>query len=75
MKISPKSNIENQQEIWEKWIEAQQLILDKNSQPIEIAGYQQPYEINPIRLQFKTNLKQKLKKNTSITPAGLYHKN
>jgi hypothetical protein len=59
LEISPKSNIENQQEIWEKWIEAQQLILNKNSQPIEIIGYQQPIDINPTRLQFKTKLKQK----------------
>lgn len=59
LEISPKSNIENQQEIWEKWIEAQQLILDKNSQPIEIVGYQQPFDVSPTRLQFKTNLKQK----------------
>jgi len=58
LEISPKSNIENQQEIWEKWIEAQQLILDKNSQPIEIVGYQQP-DVSTTRLQFKTNLKQK----------------
>ncbi|MBE9467945.1 MAG: AAA family ATPase [Bacteroidetes bacterium] len=58
LEISPKSNIENQQEIWGKWIEAQQLILDKNSQPIEIVGYQQP-DISTTRLQFKTKLKQK----------------
>jgi hypothetical protein len=58
LEISPKSNIENQQEIWEKWIEAQQLILERNSQPIEISGYDQPINVSPIRMQFWTKLKQ-----------------
>lgn len=59
LEISPKSNIENQREIWEKWIEAQKLILDKNSLPIEISGYDQPIDVSPIRMQFRTKLKQK----------------
>lgn len=59
LEISPKSNIENQQEIWEKWIEAQELILEKNSQPIEISGYAPPIDVSPIRMQFRTKLKQK----------------
>lgn len=59
LEISPKSNIENQQEIWEKWIEAQEIILDKNSQPIDVAGYDQPIDVSPIRKQFRTKLKQK----------------
>lgn len=59
LEISPKSNIENQQEIWEKWIEAQQLIIEKNSKPIKISGYEQPIKIHEKLFQFKTKLKQK----------------
>ncbi|MCB0537049.1 MAG: AAA family ATPase [Bacteroidetes bacterium] len=59
LEISPKTNIENQQEIWEKWIEAQELILEKNSQPIEISSYDQPIDVSPIKMQFRTKLKQK----------------
>jgi hypothetical protein len=59
LEISPKSNIENQQDIWEKWIEAQQLILNRLSQPIQIAGYDSPIEVNPYRWQFRIRLKQK----------------
>lgn len=59
LEISPKSNIENQQEIWEKWIEAQELILEKNSQPIEISGYDPPIDVSPVKMQFRTKLKQK----------------
>jgi len=59
LEISPKSNIENQLEIWEKWIEAQEIILDKNSQPIEITGYDQPIDVSPTRMHFRTRLKQK----------------
>lgn len=56
--ISPKSEIENQQEIWDKWIEAQQLILNKNSQPIEIVSYKQPIQIHDSLYQFQVKLKQ-----------------
>ncbi|MFD2540748.1 AAA domain-containing protein [Lacinutrix gracilariae] len=58
LEISPKSEIENQQEIWDKWIEAQQLILNKNSQPIEIVNYDQPIQFNESRYQFRVKLKQ-----------------
>ena len=58
LEISPKSEIENQQEIWDKWIEAQKLILDKNSQPVEIVNYDFPKEINKTLFQFKVKLKQ-----------------
>ncbi|WP_156875594.1 AAA domain-containing protein [Lacinutrix venerupis] len=58
LEISPKSEIENQQEIWDKWIEAQQLILYKNSQPLEIVSYEQPKELDESRYQFRVKLKQ-----------------
>lgn len=56
--ISPKSEIENQQEIWDKWIEAQQLILNKNSQPLEVLNYDQPIQIHESLYQFRVKLKQ-----------------
>lgn len=58
LEISPKSEIENQQEIWDKWIEAQQLILNKNSQPLEIVKYDQPINIHESLYQFRVKLKQ-----------------
>lgn len=58
LEISPKSEIENQQEIWDKWIEAQQLILNKNSQPVEIVKYDQPINIHESLYQFRVKLKQ-----------------
>ncbi|MEP0213385.1 MAG: AAA domain-containing protein, partial [Cellulophaga sp.] len=58
LEISPKSEIENQQEIWDKWIEAQQLILNKNSQPLEIVKYDQPISIHESLYQFRVKLKQ-----------------
>lgn len=58
LEISPKSEIENQQEIWDKWIEAQQLILNKNSQPLEIVKYDQPIHIHESLYHFRVKLKQ-----------------
>lgn len=58
LEISPKSEIENQQDVWDKWIEAQQLILRKNSQPIEIISYDHPIKINDLLYQFRVKLKQ-----------------
>lgn len=58
LEISPKSEIENQQEIWDKWIEAQKLILNKNSQPLEIVKYDQPIIIHESLYQFRVKLKQ-----------------
>ena len=58
LEISPKSEIENQQEIWDKWIEAQKLILNKNSQPIEIESYQQVRKETDSFYQFRVKLKQ-----------------
>ncbi len=58
LEISPKSNIENQQEIWEKWIEAQELIIRRNSEPILISGYDKPINISPAKKQFRIKLKQ-----------------
>lgn len=58
LEISPTSDIQNQQEIWDKWIQAQQLILDKNSQPIEITNYKYPIKITESLYQFRVKLKQ-----------------
>jgi len=58
LEISPKSEIENQQEIWDKWIKAQKLILNKNSQPLEIVKYDQPINIHESLYQFRVKLKQ-----------------
>lgn len=58
LEISPKSEIENQQGIWDKWIEAQELILNKNSQPIEIIEYDKPIQIHEFLHQFRVKLKQ-----------------
>ena len=57
LEISPKSEIENQQEIWDKWIQAQQLIINKNSQPIEVSNYEQPIKIHDLLYQFRVKLK------------------
>ncbi|SFB89574.1 hypothetical protein SAMN04489722_101202 [Algibacter lectus] len=42
----------------DKWIEAQQLILNKNSQPLEIVSYHQPINIHESLYQFRVKLKQ-----------------
>lgn len=39
LEILPKTKIENDREIWEKWIEAQDLILKRNAQPFKIRKY------------------------------------
>ncbi|UAB82267.1 AAA family ATPase [Marixanthomonas sp. SCSIO 43207] len=58
LEISPKSEIENQQEIWDKWIEAQQLILNKNSEALEVLNYDLPIQIHEFLYQFRVKLKQ-----------------
>lgn len=39
LEILPKTKIENDREIWEKWIEAQDLLLKRNAQPFKIRRY------------------------------------
>lgn len=39
LEILPKTKIENDREIWEKWIEAQALLLKRNAQPFRIRKY------------------------------------
>lgn len=39
LEILPKTKIENDREIWEKWIEAQDLLLKRNAQPFKISRY------------------------------------
>lgn len=44
LEILPKTKIENDREIWEKWIEAQDLLLKRNAQPFKIRRYHPPIE-------------------------------
>lgn len=39
LEILPKTKLENDREIWEMWIEAQDLLLKRNAQPFKIRGY------------------------------------
>jgi len=39
LEILPKTQIENDRDIWDKYIEAQELLLKKNSQPFRIHSY------------------------------------
>lgn len=59
LEISPKSGIENQKEIWQKWIEAKEVILKNNSEPIEILSYNNPKDISPMRKQIRMKLKHR----------------
>ncbi|BDS09576.1 AAA domain-containing protein [Aureispira anguillae] len=46
LEISPKAYVENQRDIWTKWIEAQELILSNNSTPFSVKKY---YPLLPIK--------------------------
>ena len=81
LEVSPKSEIENQQEIWDKWIKAQKLILNKNSQALEIVKYDQPIYIHESLYQFRVKLKHEenlefinIEKTISKEPFGLNEK-
>ena len=59
--ILPKTKIENDREIWEKWIEAQDILLKRNAQPFKVKKYHQPFEVKndsgeTTRYKFKVDL-------------------
>jgi flagellar biosynthesis GTPase FlhF len=59
--ILPKTKIENDREIWDKWIEAQDLLLKRNAQPFKVRRYHQPIEVKndsgtTTRYKFKVDL-------------------
>jgi superfamily I DNA and/or RNA helicase len=59
--ILPKTKIENDCEIWEKWIEAQDILLKRNAQPFKVKKYHQPFEVKndsgeTTRYKFKVDL-------------------
>ena len=61
LEILPKTKIENDREIWEKWIEAQDILLKRNAQPFKVKRYHQPFEVKndngeTTRYKFKVDL-------------------
>lgn len=61
LEILPKTKIENDREIWEKWIEAQDILLKRNAQPFKVKKYHQPIEVKndsgiTTRYKFKVDL-------------------
>ncbi|MBS1571843.1 MAG: AAA family ATPase [Bacteroidetes bacterium] len=61
LEILPKTKIENDREIWDKWIEAQDLLLKRNAQPFKVKKYHQPIEVKndneaTTRYKFKVDL-------------------
>ena len=61
LEILPKTKIENDREIWDKWIEAQDLLLKRNAQPFRVKKYHQPIEVKndngtTTRYKFKVDL-------------------
>ena len=61
LEILPKTKIENDREIWEKWIDAQDLLLKRNAEPFKIRRYHPLIEVKndsgeTTRYQFKVDL-------------------
>lgn len=61
LEILPKTKIENDREIWDKWIEAQDLLLKRNALPFKVKKYHQPIEVKndsgtTTRYKFKVDL-------------------
>lgn len=70
LEISSQVDITKQQEIWDKYIEAQELIISKLQEPFEIIGYR---DLKPIKDQkgdgvFKYMFQVDLKKNQKKKP-------
>lgn len=62
LEILPRTKIENDLEIWDKWIEAQELIINRNARPFQVTRVHPLLEIKNekgevIRYKFKVNLK------------------
>jgi len=61
LEILPKTKLENDQEIWDKWIEAQDLLITRNAQPFKIWKYHPLLEVKndkgeTTRYKFKVDL-------------------
>lgn len=61
LEILPITKAENDREIWDKWIEAQDLLLKRNAQPFKVKRYHNPIEIKNdsgtvTRYKFKVDL-------------------
>lgn len=61
LEILPKTKIENDREIWEKWIEAQDLLINRNTQPFKVKKYYPLMEVKndkgeTTRYKFKVDL-------------------
>jgi len=63
LEIPPKAIIENELEVWDKYIEAQEKIINANAEPFEVVSYYPPKAIgeseeNPLRYRFEIELKK-----------------
>ncbi len=61
LEILPKTKLENDREIWEKWIEAQDLLINRNTQPFKVKKYHPLIEVKNdngevTRYKFKVDL-------------------
>ena len=64
LEIAPIAKLENDREIWYKWIEAQDLLLQRNAQPFKVRKYHHPVEFNnekgiTTKYKFKVDLEVK----------------
>jgi len=64
LEILPIAKLENDREIWNKWIEAQDLLLQRNAQPFKVRKYHNPIEFKnekgvTTRYKFKVDLEVK----------------
>lgn len=61
LEILPKTKLENDREIWEKWIEAQDLLINRSTQPFKVKKYYPLIEVKndngeTTRYKFKVDL-------------------
>lgn len=61
LEVLPIAKLENDREIWNKWIEAQDLLLQRNAQPFKVRKYHNPIEFKnengvTTRYKFKVEL-------------------
>lgn len=61
LELLPKTKLENDREIWEKWIEAQDLLINRNTQPFKVKKYYPLFEVKndkgeTTRYKFKVDL-------------------
>ena len=63
LEIPPKARIENEIEVWDKYIEAQEKIINANAEPFEVVSYYPPKAVGkseekPLRYRFEVELKK-----------------